>query len=133
MFSKKKRSEIMSKIKSKNTKLDCSMAKILTKSHFTFRQYPKIFGNPDFVVKKKVVVFCDSSFWHGRNWRKLKQKLSRGNNPQYWVSHIAKNKKRDKMVNKKMRNDGYIVVRFWDTDVYKRPEWCIDEIKKALK
>lgn len=133
MFSKSKRSQIMSKIKSKNTKLDLTMQRILKKSRLSFKAYPKIYGKPDFSVSKKVLVFCDSSFWHGRNWRKLKEKLSSGGNSEYWISHIAKNRKRDKTVNRKLKSEGYAVIRFWDTDVYKRPEWCIDEIRKRLE
>lgn len=133
IFTASKRSEIMSKIKSKNTKLDRSMAKLLKNSHMQFRQYPKIFGRPDFLVKNEIAVFCDGSFWHGRDWQKLKRKLERGNNPEYWVSHISKNRKRDQAVNRRLRKDGYDIIRFWDIDVYKRPDWCINKIKKTLK
>jgi len=132
VFSKSKRSEIMRKIRSKNTKLDRSMAKVLKKSRLSFKQYPKIFGNPDFLVKNQIAVFCDSSFWHGREWKRLKQKLAKGYNSKYWVSHIAKNRKRDQTVNRRLRKEGYVVVRFWDSDVYKRPDWCLNEIKKLL-
>lgn len=62
----------------------------------------------------------------------MKQKLENGNNSEYWVSHIEKNKKRDRKVNRKLRESGYSVIRFWDTDVYKRPEWCVKEIRKLL-
>ena|SRR2546428_6667359 len=132
IFSKSKRSRIMSRIRSKNTKLDLTMRGILKQSRLSLKTYPKIFGNPDFLVKNKIVVFCDSSFWHGRNWRKLKVKLSNGNNSAYWVSHIKKNRKRDRIVDRKLKNDGYSVVRFWDTDIYKRPDWCINEIRKLM-
>jgi len=122
----------MSRIRSKGTKLDLKMKKILEEENLSFKQYPNIFGTPDFLVKNRMTVFCDSSFWHGRNWRKLRKKLSNGNNSKYWVSHIAKNRKRDQTVNRRLRKEGYVVVRFWDSDVYKRPDWCVDEIKKRL-
>lgn len=132
IFSKSKRSHIMSRIRSKDTKLDLAMESILKSSRMSFRKYPEMFGKPDFLIRKNLVVFCDSSFWHGRNWKTLKNKLVKGNNSAYWVSHISKNRKRDKTVNKKLRKEGYSVVRFWDTDVYKRSEWCINEIRKLL-
>ena len=122
----------MRKIRSKGTRLDLTMKILLRKSHFSFRSYPKIYGNPDFMVGGKIIVFCDGSFWHGRHWKKMKQKLENGNNSEYWVSHIEKNKKRDRKVNRKLRESGYSVIRFWDTDVYKRPEWCVKEIRKLL-
>lgn len=132
IFTKSKRSEVMSKIRSKNTKLDRAMAGILEKSGIPFKQYPRIFGNPDFLVRNKMAVFCDGSFWHGRNWSKLRIKLEQGNNSDYWISHISKNRRRDQTVNRKLRNEGFVVVRFWDTDIFKRPEWCIKEIRKRL-
>ncbi|MGI0060823.1 MAG: very short patch repair endonuclease [Nitrosotalea sp.] len=132
IFSKSKRSHIMSRIRSKDTKLDLAMESILKSSKLTFKKYPKMFGKPDFLIRKKLAVFCDSSFWHGRNWKALKNKLEEGNNSTYWVSHIARNRKRDKTVNRKLKTEGYSVIRFWDTDVYKRPDWCIDEIRKRL-
>ena len=133
IFLKSKRSHIMSRIRSKNTKLDLTMRRILKKSRLSFKSYPKIYGSPDFLVGKKTVVFCDSSFWHGRNWKALKKRLAKGNNPAYWVSHISKNIKRDKAVSRKLRKEGYVVIRFWDTDVYKRPDWCVNKIKTRAK
>jgi len=132
MFSKSKRSEIMSKIRSKNTSLEKHTKTLLRSSKIKYKSHPKIYGNPDFLLRKNTVLFCDSSFWHGRNWNKLKTQLKKGNDPQYWVNHIAKNRKRDKVVTHKLKNDGFIVIRFWDDDVYKRPAWCVSEIKKYL-
>lgn len=132
IFSKSKRSEVMSKIKSKGTKLDGTMQKILQKSKIKHEPYPKIYGNPDFLIGNRIALFCDSSFWHGRHWKKLKTKLVNGNNPNYWVNHIQKNRNRDKLVTKILQKEGYKVIRFWDDDVYKRPAWCVSEIKKYL-
>ena len=127
MFTKEKRSEIMSKIKSKGTKIEMTMKKALEKSELEFEYQPKIFGKPDFLVHPNVALFCDSSFWHGRNWEKLKPKLKQG----YWHEHIANNIKRDKIVNLKLKQDGYLVLRFWDTQIEKDIESCITIIKEA--
>lgn len=132
VFSKSKRSEVMSKIRSKNTKLDVAMKATLQRARIPHRSYPKIYGNPDFLIKKNVVLFCDSSFWHGKNWNKLKKKLENGNNPQYWVIHIQKNRKRDRFVTSYLSQKGYRVIRFWDKDIFKRPEWCVEQIKKCI-
>ena len=132
IFSKIKRSEVMSGIKSKGTKLEITMKKILQRYKITYRSHPKIFGNPDFLIEKNVVLFCDSSFWHGKNWSELKKKLESGNNPQYWVHHIQKNRKRDRLVTRCLSQKGYQVIRFWDKDIFKRPEWCIKQIKKCI-
>jgi len=131
-FSKAKRSLIMSRIRSKNTRLDLAMKKILRKARIRFKTYPKIYGSPDFLVGRKITVFCDSSFWHGRNWTKLRTKLRRGSRSQYWILHILTNKRRDQAVTKELRRTGYIVLRFWDTDIAKNPGKCLRQIRKAL-
>lgn len=132
IFSKSKRSEVMSKIKSKGTKLEIHMSKLLRRNKIKYGSHPLIFGNPDFIIEGKIALFCDGSFWHGRNWKKLKKKLENGNNPKYWVNHIQKNRIRDKKVTKELIQLGYIVLRFWEEDVFKKSEWCIEEIRKKL-
>ena len=131
IFSKAKRSEIMSHIRSKNSTLDSTMAAILSKSRLTYEVYPRLEGNPDFLVGNNVLVFCDSSFWHGRNWARLRERLRRGNNPTYWTNHILKNRRRDRRVTRKLSSLGYAVVRLWDKDVFKNPKLCLDKIRLA--
>ena len=82
--------------------------------------------------KGGLLLFCDSSFWHGRDWKKLKARLEAGNNPEYWVKHIDDNRKRDRKVNRELRKRGHAVLRFWDTDIRKRPGWCVERIMEAL-
>ena len=131
-FSKQKRSWVMSRIKSKNTKLDLTMKSLLLEKKIEFEMYPKMIGAPDFLLSSKLVLFCDSGFWHGRNWTKLRKQLARGNDPEYWVRHIAKNRKRDRKVNKLLREEGYLVLRVWDEEINKFPEKSIQKIEKAL-
>ena len=132
-FSKAKRSLIMSQIRSKNTRLDFAMKRILRKAGFKFKTYPKIYGRPDFLVGQKIAVFCDSSFWHGRHWKTLRAQLEKGSNPKYWVEHIARNRDRDRHVNATLRRDGFTVLRFWDDEIFKRQEACVRRIKGAIR
>lgn len=132
VFSKAKRSWVMSRIGSRNTKLDLSMKRLLVDAKIPFTIYPDILGHPDFLLGTNVALFCDSSFWHGRNWKSLKQRLQRGSNASYWVHHILENRRRDRKVNASLQNLGYAVLRFWDDDIYRHPEICLRTIKKAL-
>ena len=60
-------------------------------------------GEPDIVITKyKIAIFCDSEFWHGKNWGVLKPQLQRGSNPDYWIKKIEKTQIRDSEVNKKL-------------------------------
>lgn len=132
IFSKSKRSDVMRKIRSKGSNLDKTMGKILRQNKIHYRSYPKIFGNPDFLIEKNIVLFCDGSFWHGKNWNHLKIKLAKGNNPEYWLNHIKNNRKRDRIVSKMLKSTGFTVIRFWDVDIYKRPEWCVLKIREQM-
>ena len=62
----------------------------------------------------------------------MKARLQAGNNPGYWVNHIESNRKRDRKVNRVLKAQGRIVLRLWDTDVERRPKWCIKKIRDAL-
>ena len=130
VFSKEKRSEVMRAIKGKGTKLELDTAKMLRRAKIHYRSHPKMYGSPDFLVEGRLALFCDGSFWHGRDWKNLKERLLAGNNPGYWVKHIESNRKRDRKVNRVLRTQGILVLRLWDTDVKKRPGWCVDQDQK---
>ena len=117
----------MAKIRSKGSKIEMKMKKALEDHSIEYEYQPKIYGRPDFIVEPKIAVFCDSSFWHGRNWRKLKPQLHEG----YWQQHINENRKRDAQINQKLKERGYTVLRFWDEDIKKKIEECIEKISRA--
>jgi DNA mismatch endonuclease (patch repair protein) len=127
VFTKEKRSQVMAKIRSQGSKIEIRMKNALDQSGVNYEYQPKLFGRPDFLVESKIAVFCDSSFWHGRNWANLKKKLSAG----YWQDHIGKNRERDVLVNKALKKQGYIVLRFWDDEIRKNVEACVRTIKDA--
>ena len=60
-------------------------------------------GSPDIAVTKyKIAVFCDSEFFHGKDWDKLKTRLERGKKTQYWIQHIEENMERDHKVDQEL-------------------------------
>ena len=133
VFSKEKRSEVMRSIKGKGTKPELETAKMLRRAKIKYRSHPKMYGSPDFIVDGRLLLFCDGSFWHGKDWMVLKARLEAGNDPDYWVRHIDSNRKRDRKVNRTLREQGHLVLRLWDTDVKKKPEWCVGKIRKILE
>lgn len=114
-FSKEKRSEIMSKVKSKDTKLEKSFGKFLWSQGFRYRKNSrKYFGTPDFVLKKyQTVIFIDSCFWHGC---KKHCKLP-ATNKKFWKDKIERNVARDREVNKYYKMLGWDVIRVWEHDI----------------
>ena len=127
IFTPKKRSWIMSRIRSKDTKIEMKIAELLRKNKMRYRKYPKLFGSPDFIVEKKVLVFCDGDFWHGYRYAKKKKPPKK-----FWRDKIERNMERDRKVTRKLRADGWTVVRLWEHDIEKRPESCIRRIRTLL-
>jgi len=127
------RSEIMQRVKSKNTKIEIILRKELWKRGLRYQKNVKdIFGKPDIVFKgKKLVVFTDSEFWHGKQF--LEGKSIPKTNTEYWVNKFKRNIERDKKVNKKLQDEGWTVLRFWGIDIKKNVSNCADAIERTLK
>ena len=135
IFSKERRSEIMSLIRSKNTKPEIALRKLVSAalypSGYRYRiHYRKLPGRPDIVfVSKKVAVFMDGAFWHGYQFKKRRKKLPK----KYWVPKIEENMRRDRRNNAKLKKLGWKVVRIWEHDVKKKPIKVVERIIAALK
>ena len=130
--SKKKRSEIMSKIKSKDSKIEVEFRKAIWKAGFRYRKNPaNYFGKPDLVLKKyKTVIFVDSCFWHGCK----KHCRLPATNKKYWNEKIERNKQRDKEVNRYYKKEGWQVLRVWEHDLsHKNFDKAINKIITFLK
>ena len=136
IFSKEKRSEIMSKIRGKNTKAELSFRKVLSAEvypkGFRYRlYYKKIIGSPDIVfVKQKIAIFIDGDFWHGRRYGKEGE----GKNwKKFWKDKIEENIRRDRRVNRRLKKEGWKVIRIWESDVKKKGEKDINKIVSYLR
>jgi DNA mismatch endonuclease, patch repair protein len=130
IFSKEKRSDVMSKIRSKETKLEIEFRKKLWKAGFRYRKNASgYYGKPDVLLKKhKTVIFIDSCFWHGCK-KHFKLPTTR---MEFWKTKIEQNKKRDKEVNKYFRKKDWQVLRIWEHDLKSEEKILkmIDKIKK---
>jgi DNA mismatch endonuclease (patch repair protein) len=126
------RSENMSRIKGKDTSIEIRLRKALWEEGIRYRKNCKdIFGRPDICFKgKKVVVFCDSEFWHGKYY--LEKKYIPKTNTKYWIEKFKKNIERDKVVNQVLEKEGWAVLRFWEEDINKDLDTCLEKIKSLL-
>jgi len=97
----------MSLIRSTHTKPELLFRKFLRLIGAKHKYQPKLFGKPDFLLDGRIVIFIDSKFWHGK-----------GNLPKhnrnYWLFKLSRNRKRDFLVNKILRKEGYKVIRIED-------------------
>ena len=126
IFTPKKRSWVMSRIRSRDTKIEKKTAQLLRKNKTHYRRFPKVFGSPDFAVEKKVMVFCDGDFWHGYQYAKKKKPPKK-----FWRDKIERNMKRDKRTNRLLRSKGYSVLRIWEHDINRNTEKCIRKIMRS--
>jgi len=118
IWSKQKRSEVMSLIRSRGNKAtELRLIEIFREFHITgWRRNQPLFGKPDFTFRReRVVVFVDGCFWHG--CPKCYKRPS--SNQEFWDTKIANNRKRDRRVSRELRREGWKVVRIWQHQLNK--------------
>lgn len=128
------RKKNMQHIKSRDTKIEMTLRKALWKKGLRYRKnYSALPGKPDIVFTKyKVAVFCDSEFFHGKDWEVLKPRLEKAQNSGYWMKKISRNRERDDEINKQLLFMGWTVIRFWGKDILKNTEECIKVIEETI-
>ena len=116
VFDSKKRSDLMSKVRSNNNKsTELALIKFFKENHITGwkRNYP-VKGHPDFVfLDKKIAVFVDGCFWHGHDCRNTRP----SDNAEYWQKKRERNIKHDKEVTAMFENRGWTVIRIWECEL----------------
>jgi DNA mismatch endonuclease (patch repair protein) len=124
----------MSNIKSKDTSIELLLRKALWKKGIRYRKnYKKIPGTPDIAITQyKIAIFCDSEFFHGKDWEVLRPKLEKGSNPDFWIKKIGKNIEHDNEINKELNFLGWTVIRFWGNDIKKKTDECIKVIEEVI-
>lgn len=134
VMTKEQRSKTMSRIHRQDTSIEVKLRKALWNRGYRYRKnYKGLPGSPDIVLTKyHICIFCDSEFFHGKDWLVLRPKLERGNNPGYWVRKISRNMERDDEVDKKLLFMGWTVIHFWGKDILKNTEACIRVIEETI-
>lgn len=131
IFSKKKRSEIMSRVKATETGIEIKFRKALWSAGYRYRKNVRgYFGTPDIVLKKyKTVIFVDSCFWHGCKKHGTMPKTRKS----FWKNKIERNIERDKEVVKYYKREGWKVIRIWEHEIKKNIEKTADTVIKIFK
>ena len=121
----------------KDTSIEKKLQKLLNVIGIEFEKHKPILGQPDVFIQPNICIFTDGDFWHA--------------NPNQWLKHGAKQKgfkPNDHVIGKKtakdvwdydqkitdtLKKDGYVVLRFWETELETEPEKCLQKIIKAIK
>lgn len=133
-LTKGQRRKCMQHIRSQDTGIEVKLRNALWHRGYRYRKNDKrLPGKPDIVLTKyKIAIFCDSEFFHGKDWEVLKPRLAQGNNGEYWTSKIQNNINRDDKVNKQLMYLGWTVIRFWGKDILKQTDECIRVIEETI-
>lgn len=129
-FSLEVRSNIMSKIKGKDTKPEIRLRKALHALGYRYslkKRFKELNFRPDIVmVSRKTVIFLDGCFWH-KCPKCFKAPKSR---KEYWGPKIARNVERDRMQTEFLKKNGWKVIRIWEHEVNKDMEKVLKKIVK---
>jgi DNA mismatch endonuclease (patch repair protein) len=119
IFTAKKRSQIMSCVKSKkNTSTELKLISLFDELaiHGWKRNY-NVIGHPDFVfLEKHIAIFVDGCFWHGHDCRNTRPTT----NQEYWEKKRSYNIEHDKQVTKRFTDRGWAVIRIWECELKKK-------------
>lgn len=131
-YTTKKRSQIMSKIRGKNTKPELLFRKALWAKDVRYRvDNRKLPGRPDISIDKyKLAIFIDGEYWHGYNWEERRPKIK--TNREFWIPKIERNMQKDREVNRQLTELGYTVFRFWESEVKKNLDRCVNDVLEFL-
>jgi len=116
-LSPEKRSEIMSRIRGKNTTPELIVRKLVYSMGYRYRlHYAKLPGKPDLVfLGRKKVIFVHGCFWHGH------EGCPKGKLPNtrldYWRPKLEENKKRDALKQNKLKELGWQILIIWQCEL----------------
>lgn len=133
-------SEIMRRVKSRNTSAELAFRKALWVRGLRYRLCDGTLpGKPDIVFRgKRLAVFVDGDFWHGNQWRRrgcrtIEDQFEGTESRDYWVGKIRRNMTRDREHTAKLMKMGWTVLRFWESDVARDLEVCADKTVSLLR
>ncbi len=135
VLTSEQRRKNMQHIRSKNTKIELTLRKALWAKGYRYRlNVKRLPGKPDIVLPRyKIAIFCDSEFFHGKDWDTLKAHLQHSNNSEFWIEKIHGNIEHDQKINEELQQEGWIVIRFWGEDIRKKTSQCVETIEREIR
>lgn len=120
-------------IRAKDTTPELLLRKALWHSGIRYRKnYKTLPGTPDIVItKRKIAIFVDGDFWHAKGHQDNPGEQIKSNR-EFWVKKLSRNVERDKEVDEELLNLGWLVLRFWESDIKRDVERCAKLIKEYI-
>jgi DNA mismatch endonuclease, patch repair protein len=129
-LSAEQRRKNMQNIRGAGTGIEMRIVSILKRTDLRFvTNDHTLFGKPDIVFRRaRVAVFLDSCFWHLCPYHKTMPKSNR----KYWIAKLEGNRRRDRIVDLKLRHSSWTVIRFWEHSIRQRPDHCVQRILRTV-
>ena len=133
VLTKEQRRKNMQHIRSKNTTAELMLRKMLWHLGIRYRKnYKTLPGTPDIAITKyRIAIFVDGDFWHARGHETDPGEQIQTNKV-FWTKKLKRNVERDKEVNQALLELGWLVLRYWDSDVNKNCDGCVKDILQYL-
>lgn len=129
----------MAAVKNRDSKAELSLRRALHRRGLRYRLHARdVLGTPDVVIRsRRIAIFVDGDFWHGNAWRLrgLPDLASMfPTRTEWWVDKISRNIERDRRVTRMLTENGWCVIRVWESDVLSDPDGCarhvLDQIER---
>lgn len=132
-LTKIQRRHTMQSVHSTDTRPEVLLRKALWKRGIRYRKnYADLPGKPDIALTcYRIAVFVDGDFWHARGHQDCPGEQV-ASNKEYWRKKLKNNVERDKAVNDALTEAGWLVLRFWSSDVMKHLDDCINQILRYI-
>ncbi len=132
-------SRIMSAIRSRDTKPELLIRRVLWRRGLRYRLNLKLYGRPDLVfTTPRLAVFVDGDYWHGNAWRvrglaSFDAQFELMNNGSFWRAKIERNMARDREVNESLSQDHWRVYRVFESRLLRDTDLVADEIESLVR
>jgi DNA mismatch endonuclease (patch repair protein) len=131
VFTREKRSQVMARVKGKNTTPELAVRRLLTRMGLRYRLHrADLPGKPDVVMAgRKTVVCVHGCFWHGHDCARG-ARMPKANNA-YWQAKIGRNRERDERARSALAADGWKTITVWECELKDEPK-LEKRLKKAI-
>lgn len=131
----------MAAVKSRDTGPEMALRRALHGRGLRFRVSPReVLGKPDIVNRsRRLAIFVDGDFWHGNpdDWARRgfdsMEAQFRSANRERWIAKLRRNMERDRQVTSRLQADGWIVLRFWESEVRDDLDAVVDRVIAAWR
>lgn len=129
VLTRNQRRKNMQHIRAQNTTPEIVLRKALWRKGIRYRKnYNQLPGTPDIVLThQRIAIFVDGDFWHAKGYENNPGEQV-GTNKDFWVKKLSRNVERDKEVNDVLTEQGWLVLRFWESDVLNNLDACVNQV-----